>query len=211
MSDYTKHQFLSLWPTGYRETFDGYGSHARETVKDAVTSNARGSTCLEIGCGDGYFTKEWLVPLFEKLYAIDLRPSARELSGCPKVTYLEAGDRDYTCSGVPDQSVDFVYSFGCFCHLPVSACASYLKSFRRVMRPGAAAVIMFANWNRHPSLRMMEKPEQYAEENNGMDWFFNNEQFSRKLIESAGFTNFKDLKPDFRDTLAYFENPLVAT
>jgi replication initiation and membrane attachment protein DnaB len=77
------------------------------------------------------------------------------------------------------------------------------------MRPGAAGVVMLANWNRHPSLCTVKNPEQFAEKNNWMDWFFNNEQLSRKLIESAGFVNFVDLKPDFRDTLAYFESPLA--
>jgi hypothetical protein len=77
------------------------------------------------------------------------------------------------------------------------------------MKPGAYGAIMFANWIRHP--RIKAKPEDnyiiYANQLGcpGMGWYYCDETITRNLITIAGFVNYEDSLPDFRDTMAVFK------
>ena len=46
---------------------------------------------------------------------------------------------------VPEESVDFVFSFGCFVHLDTNLIDAYLKNIRHILKQGANAVIHYSD------------------------------------------------------------------
>ena len=189
----------TYWPDQYWENYQGYPAGAQRRVTQVVASYANPkATALELGCGRGDSTNELLVPNFGKVVAFDLLEHPAKLD--PRVEYHRLADDDYSCPGIPDASIDFVWSFGVFCHLPNSALQTYLKSIWRVLKPTGIAVCMFANWPRHPQRCTIRNPEQYREVANDT-WYFCDVPTVRHLASAAGFY-FIDLLPDFRDTLA---------
>jgi cyclopropane fatty-acyl-phospholipid synthase-like methyltransferase len=159
------------------------------------------SDVLEIGCGDGYWTMKWLLPRFERITTIDLIERPTWFTGLSNINHITLPEASYDLPGIKDSSVGFVWSFGVFCHFTNKAIEEYLKSVYRVMLHGAYAVIMFANWEKHPDFK--DKPAEY-----GIDpepfcgWTCGNLDTIIKQIEDAGLCFVKDSIPEFRDTLA---------
>jgi len=213
MVGHSKEEFIKLWgPEGFAETWDGFSSEysvspstpsgARDLIVDVVKQHAmpRGAA-LDIGCGNCEHTSRLLAPNFSVVHAVDLIPAPSKLS--PKIKYHEAGDRDYTLSMIPNESIDFVWSFGCFCHLPNSAVGQYLTNVRRVLRRTGVAVILFANWDRHKLyINVPQSEREKFRENSCATWYFYDLATAQDLAQKAGFTQFVDLAPNLRDTLA---------
>lgn len=141
--DFTKEFFVRTWgPDGYMERFS-YG----------VGINKVGDICvypflkfpkmdvLEIGCGAGAFT-EMMIGLCN-LTCIDVIPKPYHLHS---LTYIELPNKDYYCTGVPDNSQDFVFAYNVFCHLSNEALIEYVKSVRRVIRTGGDFVFMLSSY-----------------------------------------------------------------
>jgi predicted SAM-dependent methyltransferase len=133
----------------------------------------------------------------------------------PNFRYVEVPDRNFECHSVQPNSVDFVFSFGLFCHLSCDAQRAYLKSIHRVLKPNGSAVICFANFQRHPGLKshnLQRCKNVRLEEPKGPDtdtvWFYNDLEETRNMVAEAGFVDFVDELPAFRDTLASFRKPV---
>jgi len=127
---------------------------------------------------------------------------------------MELSDRDYECTGVADDSVDFVFSFGVFCHLPNSALRTYLSSIYRKLKPGGTGLIMFADFNRHfryskvhfqNEAEIIGNPalqDQHREKTSFGGWFWCDIPTISSIIKSSPFESFRDVTPDgFRDCL----------
>jgi ubiquinone/menaquinone biosynthesis C-methylase UbiE len=171
---------VNLWPNGYEEDFKGMG---KQSFIDAI-SLLHGETCLEIGCGNGKWTMEFLAPKF-KVTAIDIIDNPKYLKGVEyhKVTGCNLKGFDY---------FDCVYSNGVFCHLPIECQMSYLKEVRRVLK--GKGVIMLANWDRHPSLKHIKADYHDT-------WYYNNLEKTDKMMKEAGL-NWIDFDKNHRDTIA---------
>lgn len=203
--------FDRVWPGGYVETFEGYVNVGCAKYREGHIAAVLGKffnrqhTCLEIGPGGGLWTRKYLIPNFRQVIALDV--VSQKFGG--KLKYIRVPNRDFSCHGVDDGSIDFLFSFGCFCHLSVEAQSEYLRSAYRKMRDGAFGLVMFANFDRHPNWNKMSAEERRAHEGNrnpeGAVWFYNDLATTRKMIEEAGFRGFYDCMPDFRDTLAAFQ------
>ncbi len=64
--DYTKEDFKNLWPNGYQENFDAENYQYRaqiETCLDKYIDHA--GVALDIGCGSGFWTAEFLLKRFK--------------------------------------------------------------------------------------------------------------------------------------------------
>ncbi len=205
--DFTKDQFKALWPNGYWESFGegGYTPSVFTDVCDAIRPFMhRGHVALELGPGRGRWTS-LLAASFKRVIALDVIPRPPGLAELDNLEYVELADRDFSCTGVASSSIDFVFSFGLFCHLSNEACAAYLKSLYRVMRPGAKLVAMFANWERH--LGLDADAVEYMNRPNPTDWFYCNWKLVNLMALEAGFVKRLDLMPKFRDALLYAEKP----
>ena len=142
-NNYSKEDFLRFWgKDGYVETFDGYRFNWTEDIKKIILGYIQNQVVLEIGCGAGYWTKI-LCEYSKKVYAIDLLPKSPFLS--EKLHYIENDDLQFNCASVEDESIDFVFSFGTFCHMSIDACEEYLKDIIRVLKKDGKAIIMYAD------------------------------------------------------------------
>ncbi len=105
----------------------------------------RSKTVLEIGPGGGRWTRYMMGA--GTIYAVDYHQELlgelhRYVRGSNLHPILNNGD-DFP--GVPDASIDFVFSFGAFVHLDVDIIERYLANLRRVLAPGAIVVIQYSD------------------------------------------------------------------
>lgn len=98
------------------------------------------ASVLEIGCGHGRWTRI-LASRSDSVWAADL--GENNLAWCrenvsDRVRYLlTGGDLSPICS----HSIDFIWSFDVFVHIEPADTRTYLKEFKRVMKPGGLAII----------------------------------------------------------------------
>lgn len=199
--------FSDQWGTGYVETWSGYSQNYSEDFIECIKSHASlDKICLEIGPGGGYWTKI-LGKLFKKVYALDVANISLDL---PNTEFRCVPNRDFNCTTIQDNSIDFVWSFGCFCHLSYDANKQYFRSINRVLKVGGCGIITLANWDRFDiwkNRNPREKAKKFINLNEnpiGGAWFYNDLEMAKDSVEQAGLT-FKELMPHFRDTVAYIE------
>lgn len=203
---YTKEDFINLWGDGYIEPFIkvlNY-NYDQETIYDVAIKpfiNDK-KTCLEIGCGGGIWANK-LINDFLNVIAIDVIPKSRLIDD--RIIYYELNSCDYTCAPITDNSIDFVWSYGVFCHLPNSAINDYIKNIYRVLKIGGDAVIMFADWDEHPQLKDENNVNNYKETVHEDGWFYMNKKIIKKTLTNNGITDYNDLLPNFRDRLIHFK------
>ena len=93
---------------------------------------------LEIGCGVGRLLRS-LAPRVRRVTGVDIsgemiRRGREELKDCANVGLLQTGG---DLAGVPDRSIDFVFSCIVFQHIVSKAAVfAYLRESARVLRPG---------------------------------------------------------------------------
>jgi cyclopropane fatty-acyl-phospholipid synthase-like methyltransferase len=175
---------VNLWPQGFEENWSGLD----KTVFERGLKLLEGDSVLEIGCGNGRWTSEFLVPRFKTVYAVDV---------IDKPTYggfIYHRTQGCNLSMFDDQSVDCVYSNGVFCHLPHDCQRQYLKEIKRVMRKNG--FIMLANWQRHNNLSSVTGTD-YAQ-----TWYYNDTDLTDQMMNEAGLS-WIDFDKSNRDTLAY--------
>lgn len=110
-----------------------------------------GGVVVEIGPGRGAWTKAIAELGPRRIYAVDAVPA--EHSGFwdyvgrrSNVDYIVAGD--FSLAGVPDNSADYFFSFGCFCHLRPEMCEAYIASLARKMKSGGQGFLMIADYDK---------------------------------------------------------------
>src|SRR5207245_1847060 len=103
----------------------------------------RQGTILEIGPGAGRWT-EALQKLAGALTGVDvsrtsIQPRRRPLAGSDNVRYLLNDGR--TLPDIPDDSIDFIWSFDTFVHVSPEDTAASAGAFRRTVRSGARRLV----------------------------------------------------------------------
>jgi len=158
-------QFSQLWEGGYYEgnpqdpmsesTFGVYGYNScLYTVFLACIRPyvSKGSIVLEIGPGRGGWSKAILSCSPSKLTVVDAAPAEHTkfwdyVGRDPRVEYQVTDGFDL--NGVLDSSVDFVFSFGVFCHLMPEMCECYLRAVQRVLKSHGHAMILIADYDKY--------------------------------------------------------------
>lgn len=173
---------VNIWPGGFEEDFHGLDY---DKLVLAI-GQLEGSSVLEIGCGNGRWTSELLVPKFDKVVAVDVIDA-------PTYKGFEYHKTSNCLLPFADKSFDCVYSHGVFCHLPLSCQLIYLKEVNRVMK--GKGLIMLANWHRHPNLKGLNGVELID------DWYYNDRSITRRMMDEAGL-KWIDFDTNNRDTIA---------
>ncbi|MEP6942881.1 MAG: class I SAM-dependent methyltransferase [Betaproteobacteria bacterium] len=113
-------------------------------VRSIMRPNIPGaSDVLEIGPGAGRWT-EHLLPIARSYVGVDI--SAECVRICEQ-RFGEFKDARFHCNSgadlaaLSDRSIDRIWSFDVFVHINRAEVAQYVREMRRVMRPGALAVI----------------------------------------------------------------------
>jgi ubiquinone/menaquinone biosynthesis C-methylase UbiE len=100
---------------------------------------------LEIGPGGGRWTRYLLG--FQRLYTVDyhaeLLHELRRRCNRPSMQFIVNNGTDFP--GVPENSVDYVLSVGCFVHLEPHLIAAYLKNIATILKPGGTVFITFSD------------------------------------------------------------------
>ena len=92
------------------------------------------------GLGHGAWTKAIAHLQPKQIFALDV--VAPEYAGFweyvgqrSNVSHVVA--TDFSLSAIPDMSLDYFFSFGCFCHLKPDMCIAYINSLAARMKPEA--------------------------------------------------------------------------
>lgn len=217
MGDFNNEYFKTVWgKEGYEEPFNAcYNNFSTDpavavdlkaTIIKKLDELAGLDTCLEIGCGDGKWTVDLLVPRFKKVIAVDVKEIPSRFKGIGNINYIQlTEDHDYGLESVEDNSIDFIYSFGVMVHLSQNAQMCYLEAMQRVLKSGGVVLASFANWPRHPELSKVTPVFPYKNSKSFYDWFYNDVKDLRKMLNEVGLVDFVDLLPTARDTLAMFK------
>lgn len=158
-------KFSRAWSGGYFEgnpldpmAPSGYGVYGYNSILYTVYLTCirnylnSETTALEIGPGRGAWTKTFLSRGCKLVYAVDAAPAAHthfwEYVGVTdRARYIQS--TDLTLSEVPDNSVDYFFSFGVFCHLKPEMCELYVASLARKMRAGSHGFLMIADYDKY--------------------------------------------------------------
>jgi SAM-dependent methyltransferase len=103
------------------------------------------TTVVEIGPGGGRWTRYMLHA--KRIYAVDfyqeMLDELRQKVAAPNVTFVRNNGTDFP--GIPDASVDLVFSFGAFVHLDVELIDAYLRNMKRLLKPDSVVVLHYAD------------------------------------------------------------------
>jgi len=111
----------------------------------------RNKHVLEIGPGRGAWTKAILDLGAEHITCVDAL-SAEHNKFCEyvglsdRITYHAI--RDCSLDELRDDSIDFVFSFGTFCHISPFVTYEYLRNVYKKMRSGSEGFIMYADYDK---------------------------------------------------------------
>lgn len=156
--------FENVWESGYFEgevldpigysTFGplGYISvlHALYLMCIKPYLNER-SVVLEIGPGRGAFTKAILELNPSETWCLDAKSAQAngffEYVGSRKnLTYLKV--EDFSCSALPDNHFNYLFSFGALCHVSFDGIKSYFTNLYPKLKNGAECFIMVADYDK---------------------------------------------------------------
>jgi SAM-dependent methyltransferase len=133
-------------PSNYLYDPDSVRQRGMARAAELLPHAASGASCLEIGSADG-MTACALAEQGRRVIAIDIdvdRTDPRALAAGVDVRTMDAGQL-----ALADESVDLVYSYNVFEHLPDPAAT--VAEVARVLRPGGRFVLTFGplGWSPH--------------------------------------------------------------
>jgi SAM-dependent methyltransferase len=139
--------FQNLWEGGFHT---GYSKKRNQQgLENYILPEVTDKCVLEIGCGGGQWSKA-MYKQVDRLYCIDILSSshngfwAHVGEQCrDKITYCHV--KDFSLSDIPDDSIDYVFSYDVFCHIPLSGHKEYLKNLYSKCKKGAKLCIMYAD------------------------------------------------------------------
>ncbi len=155
--------FQGLWKGGYFEgnpldpiTSSGYGAlgymsvlHATylACIRPFITAD---TVALEIGPGRGGWTRAMLPA--REVWCLDALPAEHNqfwqyVGPQAHVRYFQVND--FSCSDLPDNKFDFLFSFGCLCHVSFDGIEAYMTNLWNKLRPGAHAMVMVADYEKY--------------------------------------------------------------
>jgi len=104
-----------------------------------------GHTALEIGPGGGRWTRYILD--FKTLYMIDyhneLLSELKKNYNKPNMVFIKNNGTDFP--GVPDNSIDFLFTFGTFVHLDLNLIDEYLHNIKRITHNQSNIIIQYSD------------------------------------------------------------------
>jgi hypothetical protein len=135
--------------SGYKQL--GYISTLHATylrcIKPYITSQ---TISLEIGPGRGAWTKALLTS--HEVYALDALSAEHnrffEYLGYPKnVKYFQV--KDFDCKMLPDNYFDYMFSYGCFCHVSFEGIKEYAANVYPKLKRNSNCFWMVADYEKY--------------------------------------------------------------
>jgi ubiquinone/menaquinone biosynthesis C-methylase UbiE len=132
------------WDGQARYCNQPYEVWKRSLIENLLLPNVSDTTtALEIAPGHGRWSKV-LADSLAKLILVDISPSCidhcKEMLADKSHVDFHVNDGK-TLAAIPDQSIDFVWSFDSFVHIDKPTTASYISEISRVLKTGGKAII----------------------------------------------------------------------
>ncbi|MCJ2053315.1 class I SAM-dependent methyltransferase [Methylobacterium sp. J-070] len=135
------HQFA----TEFGQNYDVWKSALVKEFIDPFFGNA--TAIAEIGCGHGRWSN-YFVGLGKQIFLQDLALECvdycRKRFGPDAATYITS---DGDLSAIPDQGVDFIWSFDVLVHVESADVEQYMKEIGRILKVGGTCVLHHADTN----------------------------------------------------------------
>lgn len=153
--------FSTVWKGGF---FNDINKDPRKLykIKEEVIDNflKENMSVLEIGCGRGAWTKNMLKA--KHIYTLDALSAEHngfwEYVGSEnkdKITYNKV--YDFKCADIPDNSIDFLFSYDVFCHISYSGMKEYMKNLYPKLKKGAKCFVMVADYDKYKKSGLWDK------------------------------------------------------
>jgi hypothetical protein len=158
-------------------------------------------TALEIGPGRGAWSKCMLG--FRKLIVMDpISPEETHffdyVGRHENVHYEQI--TDFSCSFLQHYSIDYMFSFGCLCHVPFEGIEEYAKNLYEKLQYGADCFWMIADAEQH--LRMTGEP--IPDKGPGR-WYDAGKERTCRMLEQHGYEIIdSDVGTCLRDPIIHF-------
>ena len=229
--------FGSVWEGGYFEgdPLDpfahsyfgrlGYMSILHATYLRCIKPYVKaGTVALEIGPGRGAWTRTMLPA--QEIYALDALAEEHnqfyQYLGHPRhVKYIQV--RDFSCRELPDDHFDFMFSFGCLCHVSFEGITQYARNTYPKMKRGADCFWMIADYDKYnwavahldylkfqapasgAPRRYPPLPADKTDEPSPGRWYHAGMQRTCTVLEQAGYRIADpDVGTDLRDPIIHF-------
>ena len=150
------------------------------------------TTVVEIGPGGGRWTRYMLDA--KQIYAVDyhqeLLDELKSNIDSVKIVFLKNDGDNFP--NVPNESVDFVFSFGTFVHLDIDIIDRYLQNIKSLLKPESNVVLQYS-----------DKTKPLAKMNHGFSE--NDPDQMRNLVQSHGYYIYEeDIKTMWHSSLVRF-------
>jgi len=127
-------------------------------IKPYINQN---TIALEIGPGRGAWTKTMLPS--KEVWALDARSEKEnrffEYLGNPSnVKYFQV--KDFKCEMLPEDKFDYMFSFGCLCHVSFAGITEYAVNLYPKMKQGSNCFWMIADYGKYNKL--IENIDSYS-------------------------------------------------
>ena len=146
----TKKESIAAWGEGYVETWCGFDRSYAPDIQAFCKRElgaGKNKVTLEVGSGGGYWTK-FLAENSAHVHCLDVIPQPRSVVG---VSWHQRNDGQFNCDGIAGECIDFVFSFGVFCHFNIEDNETYLRDIYRVLKPGGSAILMYGDTTKNPN------------------------------------------------------------
>lgn len=103
------------------------------------------TVAVEIGVGGGRWTRYMLD--VSRVYAVDYHQEFLDelQANFSSEAIVPVKNNGYDFPGIPDGSVDFIFSFGTFVHLDLPIIAGYLRNMKRLLKRSSSVFIQYAD------------------------------------------------------------------
>jgi len=169
--------FQTLWEGGFGcAIFSNEDSEADNVADICIKPYInKKMVVLEIGCGAGRYTKR--LREAKKIYCFDALSAEhnRFWERFEKNEYIVYHQvKDFKCHELPNDSIEYIFSYDTFCHISYSGADAYLKNLYCKLKKGANCFIMIADFVKYSC-----------------------EEGKKSLARRAGFSSFEELVIDY--------------
>jgi hypothetical protein len=104
----------------------------------------------EIGCGRGAWTKTFLKA--KEIWCLDALSAEHNkfweyVGRDRKIHYIQVSN--FSCNTLPANKFNYLFSFGCLCHVSFDGITAYMKNIYDKLLPGAHCFIMVADYDKY--------------------------------------------------------------
>lgn len=173
---------------------------------------------LEIGPGHGAWTKAILQLNPRSITCVDALPAEYNkfweyVGPSKKVKYYQIKDFSLNC--LQDNSVNFVFSFGTFCHISPLMVFEYFKNMHKKLRDGARGFVMYADYDKKNNYaKKYNEPMMYEAKQNDLllmedtlspRWYHMGIERAKNTLIELGYTVVDaDVDVNERDPIVHF-------